>query len=318
MKEPLVNRLQKASVNSGFRQEGYFVWCGSVIKADGEYHLFASRWPKVSTFPEGYRDHSEIVRATASRAEGPYTFQEVVLTGRSGSYWDGKMCHNPKIVRIGETYVLYYIGSACGSGLRKIGYAHSLSPAGPWTRMDEPIPLGEDANNPAPLVLDDGAVLMAYRDLDLHMHIARASWFDGEYRILAEDIFPAGPLEDPDLFFENGEYHMVIEDNEGVLTGHVRFGGHLVSTDGVTWRPCSPKIAYTHHIEFEDGSELDAERRERPQLFCDSPGDAGNAGGPTHLVTAVLAHGDSWCLIQPIRPDIGSDMANPSGAQQNA
>jgi hypothetical protein len=29
MKEPLINRLQKVPVNSGFRQEGYFVWCES-------------------------------------------------------------------------------------------------------------------------------------------------------------------------------------------------------------------------------------------------------------------------------------------------
>ena len=26
-------------------------------------------------------------------------------------YWDGKSCHNPKIVKHDDTYVLYYMGS---------------------------------------------------------------------------------------------------------------------------------------------------------------------------------------------------------------
>ncbi|MCC2685873.1 MAG: hypothetical protein K0R75_2772, partial [Paenibacillaceae bacterium] len=59
--------------------EGYFVWCGSVIRAeDKKYHMFASRWPKSTGFPNGYRRNSEIVRAVSDTPEGPYQFQEVV------------------------------------------------------------------------------------------------------------------------------------------------------------------------------------------------------------------------------------------------
>lgn len=308
MVEPIINRLRMVPKTGVFRQDGYFVWCGSLIKADGEYHLLASRWPEFTGFPDGYRGHSEIVRATADSAEGPYAFREVVVAGRGEPYWDGKMCHNPKIVKTGDTYVLYYIGSACGSKLRKVGYAWSVSVAGPWSRVDEPIPLGEDANNPAPFVHDDGSVLLAYRDQSLHMHIARAPSFRGPYQMVAQDIFPQGRLEDPDLLFLQGAYHMVMEDNQGLLTGHERYGGHLVSHDGVAWRPHSQSTVYTHDIQFEDGTSITAERRERPELFCDSVRDATKGEEPTHLISSVLSQGKTCCVIQPIDPDrVSSD-----------
>jgi len=54
--------------NGGFRMDGYWVWCGSVIKAeDGRYHLFASRWPRDITFHPGWMTNSEIVRAVADK-----------------------------------------------------------------------------------------------------------------------------------------------------------------------------------------------------------------------------------------------------------
>src|SRR5262245_45244510 len=88
--------------NGGFRMEGYWVWCGSVIKGDdGRYHMFASRWPKDITFHPGWMTNSEIVRAVADRPEGPYVFQQVVLPARGADYWDGRSTHNPSITRHG-------------------------------------------------------------------------------------------------------------------------------------------------------------------------------------------------------------------------
>ena len=72
---PIIERLQPAPKDAGFRMEGYFVWGGSLIKAGDEYHLFASRWPEETRFPQGYRDHSEIVRASAKTPLWPYTFR---------------------------------------------------------------------------------------------------------------------------------------------------------------------------------------------------------------------------------------------------
>jgi hypothetical protein len=294
----IFERLQPAPKDAGFRMDGYFVWGGSVIRVGDTYHLFVSRWPKETRFPQGYRSHSEIVRATATTPLGPYTFQEVVLTGRGGTWWDGKMCHNPKIVQAGSTFVLYYIGSAVESGLRKCGYAHAESIEGPWTRIGQAMPFGEDHNNPAPYVHADGRVLIAFRDRSLNMYIATADAFDGTYRIAARNLFPF-KVEDPDLFFNDGRYHMVVEDNVGKLTGHVRHGGHLVSKDGLRWRPAEPVRVYDHTLRWTDGTATQADRRERPELFNADAKRKGN-GSPTHLLTAVQVGDSTWCHIQTI------------------
>jgi hypothetical protein len=121
------------------------------------------------------------------------------------------------------------------------------------------------------------------------------------YHVLAADIFPARRLEEPDLFFLDGEYHMMMEDNAGVLTGSVRHGGHLASLDGLDWSRHAPVKVYTPAIEWADGTTSIAERRERPELFNADAAVKGN-GDPTHLVTAVLHEGESCCILQPIAP----------------
>ena len=298
---PIIERLLPSPKDSGFRMEGFFVWGGSVIKVGDTYHLFASRWPEATKFPSGYLSHSEIVRATAKNALGPYQFQEVVLSGRGEKWWDGQMCHNPKIVQSGGTFVLYYIGSAVGSGARKCGYAYSQSIEGPWKRCNESLPFGADHNNPAPYFHDDGRVLLMYRDRGLRVFSAVADKFDGTYRIVGKDLFPRVPLEDMDLFFLNGHYHMVAEDNRGKLSGHQRYAVHLTSRDGITWSKYDPLIAYTHTIKWTDGTKTKCERRERPELFNANAERKGN-GHPTHLLTAVLVDGKTWCHVQAIAP----------------
>ena len=48
-KSPIIDRLQPAPKDAGFKMDGYFIWGGSLIFADGKYHLFASRWPTWQT-----------------------------------------------------------------------------------------------------------------------------------------------------------------------------------------------------------------------------------------------------------------------------
>ena len=39
-------RIQPVSKESGFKMDGYWVWGGSIINVENEYHMFAARWPK--------------------------------------------------------------------------------------------------------------------------------------------------------------------------------------------------------------------------------------------------------------------------------
>jgi hypothetical protein len=279
---------------SGFKMKDWFVWGGSVIEADGTYHLFASRWPRSTQFPKGYMTHSEIVRATADNPLGPYTFKEVVLGKRDPKYWDAIMTHNPSIYKTGGTYVLYY--NARGNApYRQIGYATAKHVTGPWTRNDQPIDFGRDANNPAAFFEPDGSVKLMWRDRTLGIYLATAPSYKGPYTIANDNVWPHCKLEDFYLFKLDGKYHMICEDNAGGVSGHDRWGVHFTSEDGIhDWHPTHPIVFYTHSITWPDNTGIHCQRRERPQLLIDENGNI------THFFTSILFHGETWNQPVPI------------------
>jgi hypothetical protein len=208
----------------GFRMDGYWVWCGSVIKAeDGKYHMFASRWPRDITFHPGWMTNSEVVRAVSDTPLGPYTFKEVVLPPRGPEYWDGRATHNPSIQRHGDTYVLFYMGSTnpigvaprnekfslddpratVGRANKRIGVATAKSINGPWTRYDEPVLQTKPGtfysfltSNPAPVIHEDGSVLLMFKSRRYKpdgkhsgqmLGVARAPHYLGPYKVIGDE-----------------------------------------------------------------------------------------------------------------------------------
>ena len=150
----------------------------------------ASRWPKTQPMHPGWMLLSEIVRASSDTPCGPYRFEEVVLPARGPQYWDGRMTHNPRIVKRGDTYILFYTGSThpfedipqgdvldlndprviVARANKRIGIATSKSVFGPWKRLDAPIlPTRPDhfdnflTSNPAPCLNEDGSVVLVYK-----------------------------------------------------------------------------------------------------------------------------------------------------------
>ena len=305
----VADRIRPVAKGTGFAMDGWFVWCGSVIKAGGEYHMFASRWPVATKFPEGHRQHSEIVRAVASRPEGPYKFAEVVIGQREPGKWDSGMAHNPAIYKTGDTFVLYYIGSDAGSRYRQIGVATAPAVTGPWTRRDQPIDLGlaTDANNPAACFEPDGSVRLFWRTVNLRVMISVARSFEGPYTVANDGVWPAARLEDFFFFKHAGAYHVVCEDNAGSVTGHERWGAHLCSPDGIGgWRPVSQPAAYDHTIRWSGGGGFHPVRRERPWLLIED-------GRITHLFTGVYDGERTWNQVVPLTPpmELASSPATP-------
>jgi len=290
--------FEDVPLNSGFRMEGYWVWGGSLIQVDSLYHLFASRWPKHAQFPDGYRNNSEIVRATADNPMGPFTFEEVVIGERDSSFWDSNMAHNPTIHKIGDEYVLFYIGSDFTTKLqdsdfllRRVGFAKSKSVHGPWERLEYPL-INYESNNPA-FLMDDDRALLVFRDEKLQTYMVQATEYNGPYSIVNENLWPDCKIEDFYLYKSKKGYHIICEDNVGGISGHTRWGVHLFSENGINnWLKYSDLIVYDHDIRFENDSILKCIRRERPQLYIEN-------NKITYLFTSVLGKEISWC--QPVK-----------------
>ncbi len=290
--QKLSDFLQPAVKHGGFAMDGYILWCSSVIKVDGTYNMFASRWPGSSGMG-GWTTQSECVRATSTNLLGPYQFQEVVMQKRP-DHWDKSRVHNVKIVKAGDKYVIFYINSA-----NETGYAASDSITGPWTRSDAPV---IRASNPAPLVRADGSLYVFCRLRDaqqVNRGVAfTAPSYEGPYTPVAngENLLPGGgELEDPTIWWANNQYNIVLNDWKGHATGVMKNGAQYFSKDGIQYTLVSHDPVFTKSIVFDDGSKETVLRRERPFVYVDDKGVA------LALFTACLeTPNESRIVVQPI------------------
>lgn len=235
---PVISRIDTVSREQGFQMPEGWIWGSSVVKGeDARYHMFATRVPKFLPFHPGWMIGSEIVRASSDTPEGPYRFEEIVLPARGAEYWDGRSTHNPRIVKHGDKYVLFYMGSThpfeeivpdtadqltleskwciVGRANKRIGIAVSDSVFGPWERMDRPVLETRPGtfysfltSNPAPVIHDDGSVHLIFKSRryvdhvhsDMNIGLATAPHYTGPYQV----------VNDQPLFSE--ETFGVIED----------------------------------------------------------------------------------------------------------
>lgn len=306
-------RLRPAPIGGGFAMDGWWVWCGSAVRAeDGRYHLFAARWPRGLRFLPAYQSYSEIVRAVADRPEGPYTFAGLVLGDRGSSHWDGRMTHNPAVVRYGGKYLLFYIGTTfegekpdaaqlqAGPDMWpwyrqiRIGVATADAPEGPWRRPDHPLLLPRPGmwdervvTNPSPCVAPDGRLLLYYRSFipgtgcRLGLAVfdgleAPCVWRSPEPLFGDHDA----SFEDPCVFWVDGHYEMLTKDLTGTTTGEFHAAAHLLSRDGVAWAIAPEPRAYSRRLLWDDGQVRQMANIERPQVLMQN-------GLPTHLFAAM-------------------------------
>lgn len=327
--------------DNGFAQEGWWIWCPSVIKGlDGWWHMFASRWPSGLPMHPGWMTNSEIVRATADRPEGPYTFAEVVLPARGPEYWDGCSTHNPTIREHGGRFYLFYTGitsplSAPQPGesfdtndprcvvarsRKRVGMAWADSLEGPWHRADQPRLEVKPrsfysflTSNPSPWILADGRTVMLFKSRAwegtthgaMMIGLATADHPEGPYAVQGEEpLFGPGcfgELEDPFLWHDGTEFHVIAKDMSGKLSGQHGGGFHGVSVDARQWRAGDPSQAYRREIPRGGGKVEFCGSLERPFLLFQN-------GQATHLCAAVsdgsLNFTDAkhtWNLVIPLK-----------------
>jgi hypothetical protein len=334
---PFARRLRPAPVGAGFAMPGYWVWCGSAIRGeDGRYHLFAARWPQAMKFLPGYQSYSEIVRAVADTPTGPYTFQEVVLGDRGSEFWDGRMTHNPVVLKGGDTYLLFYIGTtfegakptaeqiATGPDMWpwyrsiRIGVATSKSVTGPWRRRDEPFLLPQPGSwdehvvtNPSPCLTPDGRLLLYYRsyikNIGCKLGLAIFDGLDGPCRWRStQPLFdtPGLSLEDPCVFAIDGHLEMIAKDLNGNIAGELHAGIHLLSRDGQQWEFAPERKAYSRDVLWDDGQVRRMGCFERPQVLMENGRPAylfaAMAEGPTGKPGGFANITRSWTGVVPL------------------
>lgn len=300
-------------------EKDYNVWCNSPIYGpDNKVHVFYSRW--LNKYDHGgWIIDCEVAHAVADNPEGPYQFSDVALDGTGNSEdWDAMTIHNPTIHKVGEKYVLVYIGNRLGDvETSKIGMAISDSLYGPWIRNpNNPVvdcgKLGEwddvTADNPAFLDHTDGHYYIYYRSwngrydwkekgkrLD-KLGVAVAEKLEGPYVKHSDNPIvdltrftlkrPVG-MEDPYAFIDNNKFYIMTRDY-GYLTGQgndTPNGGLLFeSDDGIHFNK-PPEIAYHEASKYYELTDEEKKlgrfgRFERPQVLM-------RDGKPDYLFTAI-------------------------------
>ena len=231
-------------------------WGAAPIEDDeGRTHLFAARWPEENVDP-AWRESSEIAHYVADDPEGPFDFQEVVLsgTGRAGD-WDAYAPHNPEIKRFGDAYALLFIAN--GDYHRPphplnqyTGMVVSTSLDGPWRKVGEsglilkssPDPghwtYGKQIVNPAIINLN-GRYLLYFKSQTKSgdgsvFGVAMADSLEGPYR-LPDEPFTGKDItvEDACVFIWDDRVYLLTTDNHGQVTGIPGGGALWVSDDGV-------------------------------------------------------------------------------------
>ncbi len=212
--------------------EDYYVWDCSVILADGQYHMFSSRWRKELGFGWNWIFNSEIIHSVSDTPNGPYQFKNVVLSRRGSEYFDGMNTHNTCIKYYNGKYYLYYMGTTYGGEIpesddpyfgqfaletwnrKRIGVAVAEDINGPFVRRDTPLLEPRDCSywdctittNPSVAILPNGTTYMIYKSRTavgkaLQLGVAIADRPDGEFRRLCDH--PILEFSDPDFHIED-------------------------------------------------------------------------------------------------------------------
>jgi hypothetical protein len=190
--------------------------------------------------------------------------------------------------------VLYYINTA-----NETGIAVASAVTGPWERRDKFV---MRVSNPAPLVRPDGSVYVFGRlrdSVEVNRGIAfTAPNFEGPYFVVANGdnlLLDHAELEDPTIWWANGQYNLLVNDWKGKATGASKAGAQYFSRDGVHYTLVSREPVFTKTVTFDDGTSETFSRRERPFAYVNENNEV------TALFTACLpTNGPARLVVQPV------------------
>ncbi len=327
--------LRPANRAGGYNRtgEGVSSWGSRIVcdpKEAGLYHLFFAEFTHGCGL-DYWSPYSRIMHAESRTGpDGPYDIGSEVVGHFSHN---PTVVYSPAE----KLYLLYYIGCpqtvspvctapsfTCGPGNYINGESGISVQTSPdlitWTHQGQ-VFAGEDNSdwdadltNPSPLPLysdanKTSAMLLAYRGCPANCSGAEqidlavsSAGFKGPYSKVQPDPVFSNGNEDPFIWRDKrGNYHLLLHSLEadGGFGSGPKVGRHAFAPgyEG-PWTFNSATLAYSTLVQYDDGTEINFYRRERPQLFFSDDG----AMTPLFLTTGVQENGSpmSYSVIVPI------------------
>jgi len=319
--------MNHSKSNHVLAEPGYYVWGLSVIKWNGEYHAYYSRWNRKYNFG-GWLTNSEIAHAVSTKPEGPFEFVNIVLHDRKTNGWDMVTSHNPYAVVVGGKICLYYTADDVEEFVEKedartcypdsiwlkenrtlvrnsqcIGVAIAENPSGPFIRSEKPVVKPDNikfkniAANPAVLYRNSQFTMIMKGD-----DVNHEKWYriqlvgnsdnpDGPFNFAIKPVYDKAQTEDACMWFDNSlnRYYMVC---------HVMGKSELAlfnSENGIDWQPDERRVFMKKEIPLSDGTIWKPDRVERPFVLTDE------TGRPVMIYVAVKDKDVSGNIAIPIK-----------------
>lgn len=254
--------------DNGIEDRIWSYWGGNILKGeDGKYHLFVCGWLENS--PKGHMEwpNSLVFNAVSDYISGPYTLRNTIGKG-----------HNPEVFRLKDgRYVLYVI-----NGRYVTDNINGRWEYGKFQFNHRDRRLNEDLSNLSFARREDGSYAMVSR--------GGCMWVSQDglspYNLISEkSVYPPvdGRFEDPVLWRDNVQYHLIVNDWLGRIAYYQR------SKDGINW-VTDPGEVYVPGISVHpDGKVEEWFKYERMKVFQDEYGRATHAN---FAVIDTLKHQD--------------------------
>lgn len=324
VKSNFLNETKSAHV---IAEDGYYVWGASVIKWEGAYHAYYSRWKKQYGH-KGWMTNCEIAHAVSAKPEGPFKFVNVVLHDKNTSGWDANNSHNPYAIVADGKICLYYISNDIRSLVEKdnsgmsypdstwfeknrilirnsqcVGVAIADNPSGPFIRSEKPAVKPDNilfkniAVNPA-VIFHNNTYKMIMKGDDVNKEkwfriqlVGKSSSHSGPFKFSSKPVYDKAQTEDACIWFDKNlnKYYMVC---------HVMGKSDLAlfnSENGIEWQPDGKNIFMKKEFTLSDGTIWKPERVERPFVLTDE------TGKPVMLYVAVADKNVNGNIAVPIK-----------------
>lgn len=253
--------------DNGIEDNERSYWGGNIVRGDdGKYHIYVAGWPSATCGHMSWSSKSRVYHVVSDNVWGPYTYVSDIGGG-----------HNPEIYKTGDTYIIYKI--------QPLGYYKSTTLGNAWEAGTYTFDLrsraliaGENRetslSNCSFAKREDGSFVMIDRGGGIW--VSRDGLNDPWHQLtdasvyLNSEIKNRGSLEDPVIWRDHLQYHMVVND------WRARYAYYYRSLDGLHWTKEAGK-AYTGQDSFarhSDGTVENWHKYERPRVYQDEQGRA--------------------------------------------